>query len=738
MKKTIIYLIVLALLLSFVPPTVYAAKDSVEKKNITVDARGKKYTQTVYEASNGKIFVPITMLTQFGGMSCSKGSSKYTFYYKSETSGGKPVTGARRIFIDKSGKSGQVVCYTSQSNYTTVESITFSKAQTINSKLYLPLEEFLPLFNAKVEITKDGILHIYNNPVSVYSAVLGKNLELFAFDSDDYFLDEVITASGLLVSTILGRFDRLDVINHTGEIKDYSNLFKKLLTDNETYLSAFDSKKTPLDKTMSALDGATGDLNDAIGGTKDMLSLAKYMSTSSLHETYKDFSGAVDKFGNKADAVEAAIKVFDYANAYYNQVDDHRNMLLAVYPSGSKPAAVAANEVYNIYGANLAGKVTAAATNALRNYISKEISKIVVSSLDLKPYTIAVSAVKLVLPGATGEFSKAAEMYFLDKVVQDARKTTENQLKQMKFDKASLEKLRLSLMMTLVASKYGYETHGKTDLVPAINSSLEKLYLAADSVECVAKGYYATKKSELSKSVKYITPSGGTQKPTEPSVQKPTEPPAQKPTEPPVQKPTEPPVQKPTEPPSASSSGLAFTLNADGKGYTVTGIGSCTDSDLVIPSTYKGLPVTTVGVGAFHSCYRLTSVAIPDGVATIGDYAFYYCFSLTSVTIPDSVTIINEGAFMGCLSLTSVIIPDSVTTIGDVAFADCESLTSVAIPESVTNIGSFSFAACSNLTNIRYEGTVEQWNKIESPANWNEEVPATKVVCIDGTVTLGG
>jgi hypothetical protein len=139
------------------------------------------------------------------------------------------------------------------------------------------------------------------------------------------------------------------------------------------------------------------------------------------------------------------------------------------------------------------------------------------------------------------------------------------------------------------------------------------------------------------------------------------------------------------------SEDLEYKLSADGTYYIVKSIGDCTDTDVIIPAIYNGLPVKEIGNSAFSDCTSLTSVVIPDSVTSIGYDAFKACYSLTSVSIPDSVTSIGNYAFAYSTSLTSVVIPDSVTSIGYSAFSNCTSLTSVVIPDSVTSIGYDAF-----------------------------------------------
>lgn len=152
------------------------------------------------------------------------------------------------------------------------------------------------------------------------------------------------------------------------------------------------------------------------------------------------------------------------------------------------------------------------------------------------------------------------------------------------------------------------------------------------------------------------------------------------------------------------SEGLKFQL--DGDTYIVSGIGSCRDTDIVIPSTYDGKAVTGIRNSTFSSCKSITSVIIPYGVTYIGHQAFSYCTNLESVTIPDSVTSIEASAFFHCEKLTSVTIPEGVTRINTETFRECWKLENIVIPDSVTSIGRCAVYGCSSLTSINIPDSV--------------------------------
>lgn len=205
---------------------------------------------------------------------------------------------------------------------------------------------------------------------------------------------------------------------------------------------------------------------------------------------------------------------------------------------------------------------------------------------------------------------------------------------------------------------------------------------------------------------------------------------------------------------------LAFVSNSLGTCY-VSGIGTCTDTAVVVPTfSPEGDRVIGIGEGAFSYCTSITSVTIPESVGSIGAEAFSGCSSLVSITLSDGLTSIGDGAFSDysslegvyitdltgwfgisfgnyyasplvyakklylngelvtdlvipagvvsiknralsyCSSLTSVTIPESVTSIGFAAFAACTGLTSVTIPKNVTRLDNYAFSACSSLTSV--------------------------------------
>ncbi len=103
------------------------------------------------------------------------------------------------------------------------------------------------------------------------------------------------------------------------------------------------------------------------------------------------------------------------------------------------------------------------------------------------------------------------------------------------------------------------------------------------------------------------------------------------------------------------------------------------DTEVVIPDTIGGAPVTSIGFYAFEAKDQLLTVTMPETVTKICECAFCGCTSLYSINIPQGMQEIQRGAFVDCTALTDMTIPASVTKVGEETFTGCTSLASLNI-----------------------------------------------------------
>lgn len=203
------------------------------------------------------------------------------------------------------------------------------------------------------------------------------------------------------------------------------------------------------------------------------------------------------------------------------------------------------------------------------------------------------------------------------------------------------------------------------------------------------------------------------------------------------------------------SEGLTYSLNDDAESYTVTGIGSCTDSIIVVPATYEGKPVTgiaslvsqnfteiylpksihLIGNRAFEGCLALERVHFSEGLIGIGTYAFNNCTALTEIALPAGTLTVGGWAFNGCVSLTIAHIPDSVTSLGKSVFAECAQLSEVELSSGLTLLDKYTFYNCVNLKTIRFSKNTADWNAIKKESGWNLSTGSYTVYCADGNVS---
>ena len=183
------------------------------------------------------------------------------------------------------------------------------------------------------------------------------------------------------------------------------------------------------------------------------------------------------------------------------------------------------------------------------------------------------------------------------------------------------------------------------------------------------------------------------------------------------------------------STGFMFESNGDGT-CTLTKIGDCTDSDIVIPEkSPAGDTVTTIAEYAFYGAEDINSIVIAGKTMEldtkafqsceakkivitgcdlqVGENAFSYCDDVEEVYITGSnievetyafydtgkdmnvkivncIGVLDEKAFQSC-GIEGLTINKSSLELGENVFSYCEDLTSVSMDNSTLEIGTYAF-----------------------------------------------
>ena len=109
-------------------------------------------------------------------------------------------------------------------------------------------------------------------------------------------------------------------------------------------------------------------------------------------------------------------------------------------------------------------------------------------------------------------------------------------------------------------------------------------------------------------------------------------------------------------------------------------------------------------------------IILKSGINPLQDIDFIPRFFMSGFNIQNSFTI-----------------PSHIKEIHKCAFQDCPTLEEVFIPNSVVEINYHAFDCCPMLEKLRYDGTIEQWNKIQK-VSWMRGCPLLHIICTDGSV----
>ena len=125
------------------------------------------------------------------------------------------------------------------------------------------------------------------------------------------------------------------------------------------------------------------------------------------------------------------------------------------------------------------------------------------------------------------------------------------------------------------------------------------------------------------------------------------------------------------------SEGLSFVLctDSDEPYYVFGGIGTCTAQDIVIPATYKGLPV------------KFADILDDAGEKR---HTFFEDDNIISITFCEGITSIDAEIAQNCSNLKCIYLPKTLNVIYRYAFWECDAL-----------------------EHVSYSGTREQWEQID-------------------------
>lgn len=179
----------------------------------------------------------------------------------------------------------------------------------------------------------------------------------------------------------------------------------------------------------------------------------------------------------------------------------------------------------------------------------------------------------------------------------------------------------------------------------------------------------------------------------------------------------------------SESKNLSFELAADKNGYYVSGIGSCTDTEIIIPAKHSSKKVIGIKEGAFRGNPNITAVLIGENIKEIGANAFASASNLYTIIFSVSATVSHIGidAFNNCPQITFVHIPN-ITMWCNIDFDNGYSnplyfatrvyvngnvggeesyLTQLNIPEGVTKISKYAFYGYMKLESLKLSSSVK-------------------------------
>lgn len=190
----------------------------------------------------------------------------------------------------------------------------------------------------------------------------------------------------------------------------------------------------------------------------------------------------------------------------------------------------------------------------------------------------------------------------------------------------------------------------------------------------------------------------------------------------------------------SASEGLEFKSNGDGT-CTWIGLGSCTDTEIVVPEENNEETVVAVAEEVLNRKEGITKVTLPNSVKELEDNALAYNNDLVEIDFGSGLEIIGKSAIANCNNLAKINLPNSLKSIGRSAFSGDSSLAEIIIPEGVETVEDYAFWGTTSVKKISIPSTMNEFSTFVFCTESLEELEIKadmKYFALDLNIDAGG
>ena len=512
-KRILSCLLCVILLVSVVP--VSAQAEEIAFYQILIDAGdGVQTEKAIIEGD--EIYIAATSFSKYTRFEFDEATQ--TFLVKGQTAG----KAFKKVIVNAEMKKAAVG----------TKLIELENSFVVDGVAYLPFCQMLPILNADIIEVDSGIIYLVNNELSMAELLYDFDINDYWFNISEEFFGRTdllywyIAPSYLFDTVVNFRFDRLDIVFESGTCEDYQTILTDYLKDDELFHKAMAEEDFAGDllESITGLTGITGKLDDVYDWFEKiekidydpMLSdkLVEFIQKTNSSEVFDDqlhtwievIHGDIVAVGKKEFSAADILEGIDFLYTYLNQVEDHQQMLDAVYgivdhqkkfesiPGASSsftsvdPEYLAAEQVYELYTGNIIPAITKKTVEKAAEELLEDFVAVKTLGMYSLTASLAGEILELYLPGDSGDRALLPQhSNIANSAMRKAAVPTLD-------TEESTDEYRLSLLLTLLASRACYDImaetasgYGQDDAyyqrkIDEIENMIMGLYLVAENV----------------------------------------------------------------------------------------------------------------------------------------------------------------------------------------------------------------------------------------------------------------